>query len=789
MKLFQTCYEKLARRRGRLLLPVLLLLGLALAWLPQLRIGDSIVAMLPDGNSQVARDFGLLQKTPFSRKLVIQLQAAKTVSTADLVAATDQLGQRLPAELFTHLQSGPGDMGKLALLNDLGKYLAVLATKQDLQTIAERLTPEQVDRQMAENLGKLLQPQGVALKEQIRRDPLNLTPLALQKLLYLNPLPGVRIEQGHFISADRRSSLILADTPVLMTDAAGARRLVDAFQQAAAQLPAGISASLLSGHPYTLANTEIIKADMGRVLLVSGIGLLALFLIFLRRRQALSVFLLPFASMLLALVVTSWWYPQLSGITVGFGAVLLGITIDYGLHVYFALCRSNDGRGARLQAVARPLLFGGLTTLVAFAVLLRSELPGQRQLAVFAVTGILVALLLALFVLPQLVGAAVTRPELRKGYRRPLFERHPKLRWTVLGVWLASMIFCAVGAQQLRINGELRRLSYVPPALAQAEQQLAAHWGNMRGRAMIFAAGADLQRALQRNEEVWQRLGRHQLQDQVVSLAPLYPPLALQQQRQLHWHNFWAEKQPVADELLVQAGAKYGFTANAFAPFDQFLNTDPGPLDLAVLQSWGLGDLLGNFIFQDGSEFQVLTLLPDRPELIAVLDGEFADLSGVTLVSQSHFGRQLSRAIAGDFSSFIATAGIVVLILLIVLFRKLADVLLAVLPVLSGLLFMFGWMGWLGVEMNLFNVVASILIIGLGVDYGIFMTCHSRQPQDLGSGQAILVSGLTTLVGFGALVVARHPALYSIGITVLLGICAAVPTAVLVIPAFRPKRW
>jgi predicted exporter len=68
------------------------------------------------------------------------------------------------------------------------------------------------------------------------------------------------------------------------------------------------------------------------------------------------------------------------------------------------------------------------------------------------------------------------------------------------------------------------------------------------------------------------------------------------------------------------------------------------------------------------------------------------------------------------------------------------------------------------------------------------MVCHGQQEDNLASSRAVLVSGLTTLVGFGALVLAKHPAMYSIGLTVLLGICAAVPTAVLVIPAFRIKR-
>ena len=95
---------------------------------------------------------------------------------------------------------------------------------------------------------------------------------------------------------------------------------------------------------------------------------------------------------------------------------------------------------------------------------------------------------------------------------------------------------------------------------------------------------------------------------------------------------------------------------------------------------------------------------------------------------------------------------------------------------------MFGVMGGLGIGFNLFNVVAAILIIGLGVDYGILVVCRISEGSNHATEKAVLVSGLTTLAGFGALVMARHPALHSIGVTVILGIGAAIPSALFVIP-------
>ncbi|WP_321389629.1 MMPL family transporter [uncultured Desulfuromusa sp.] len=791
MGLITFCYQKFQRRRGWLVLLLLLLLATAFWKISELQIEESISAMLPDGDSQVSHDFQLLQQAPFARQLVIHLTADSDIDSNTLLTATDQLRSALPVELFNKALSGPGELSANPMLNQLGEYLPVLADAEDLQAIATRLSPDAIDRSLAADLAQLLQPQGMILKETIRRDPLQLEKLVQQKLRYLNPIPEVRLKNGHFLSRDGHSSLILADTPISITDAVGSQALLDAFAAACRQLPEGIRANLISGHPYTLANAHTIQKDMKLVLLVSGAGILLLFFLFLRSLQALFVYLLPLFSMAMALVVTGTWFEPISGITVGFGAVLLGITIDFGLHVYFALRygRCQQGREQLLRAVSRPVLFGALTTLAAFAVLLSSALPGQRQLAVFAMAGIVTALLLALLFLPHFIGqnreqGASSVLQLR----RHVYDRIPALRIVVLLLWLGIVGFAAVQAQHLKINAELRQLSYLPKKLQQAEQMLGETWGNMRNRALVFASADDLEGALQRNEQVWQHLKERGLLDDVVSLAPLLPSQQTQQRHLQAWKVFWQERQATTRDLLQLSGEKYGFSGNAFDPFWERLAGPELVADPELLDHWGLGRVMDSLLLKNDEGYRLLTLIPDQQEMITRLGSEFSTLPGITLVSQRRFSQQLSHEIGVDFSRFISFAGVAVLALLVLLFRRLPEVFLALLPVLTGLLVMFGGMGLLGLEMNLFNVVASILIIGLGVDYGIFMVCHGQQEEHLASSRAILISGLTTLVGFGALVLARHPALHSIGLTVLLGISAAVPTAVLVIPAFRPKR-
>jgi predicted RND superfamily exporter protein len=202
------------------------------------------------------------------------------------------------------------------------------------------------------------------------------------------------------------------------------------------------------------------------------------------------------------------------------------------------------------------------------------------------------------------------------------------------------------------------------------------------------------------------------------------------------------------------------------------------------LRRAGLGELVEAMVLPTDAGYRILSLVPDTPEIVALFEAAREELPGVRLVSQQRFGQELSRAIRRDFVRFVSLASLLVTLLLTTLFRDLKKVLLALAPVATGLTVLFGVMGAIGLKFTLLNVMATILVIGLGVDYGIFMVCKMTEGYEHATGRAVLVSGLTTIAGFGALVLASHPALHSIGVTVLLGIGAAIPTALLVIPAF-----
>lgn len=775
------CYSYFARQRRQLWIGYGLFVVLSLACLFMVQQRENIESLLPDSaDSTIRRDFEWLQKAPFASKVLIDLEATAEVSPEMLKQVATALAASLPTTLFPRTLTGPPLPVSNRLPEAMWQVLPSLVTAQDFEQIRLRLQPQAVQQRLSQLREQLLTPQGWWLKSQLRNDPLALWQISAAHLQQLNPLARQNFQPHDFVSADGRHRLLIAETTIAIGDVNGSRQLIEALnQQLAVHVPASIRVTAISGHYYTLANAETIQRDLRVVLGVATVAILLIFVWMLRSVRALWVFFLPASVLGISAATVALFFPAVSGITIGFGAVLLGITVDFTLHVFFAL-RGNPRPQQQLQRLSRPLLGSALTSFLAFSVLLLSALPGQRQLAVFSMTAIALALLLALTVMPQLCGHML-HPE-------PLRQRSTPVvpMWALL-VWGALLLGCACGVPNVQFDGDLRNLSVVSAPLRSGEQRLKQVWGDLRGSALLFACGENVEQALATNERAYDFFAAEKPAAPLVSLAPLLPSESRQQQNRHHWQQFWQQQRPALQQQLTQFGGELGFSATAFAPFLASLQQPAPASSVSFWQQQGLATLLDGLIV-DGADQSAVISLVDESSLAGSVPQQLLAIPGVRVISQERFRQQLSQALAADFSRFIGTALLVVVLVLALWYRRLSLIALALVPVASGLLFMFGVMGWLGLGLNLFNVIAAILIIGLGVDYGIFMLSRCDGSGCEQSSRAVLVSALTTVAGFGSLTLADHPAMFSIGLTVLLGISAAVLSALLVVPVCY-ERW
>ena len=141
-----------------------------------------------------------------------------------------------------------------------------------------------------------------------------------------------------------------------------------------------------------------------------------------------------------------------------------------------------------------------------------------------------------------------------------------------------------------------------------------------------------------------------------------------------------------------------------------------------------------------------------------------------------------------------------IIIYLFFLFRNARTVFFVLLPVLAGSIWTVGVMELIGLKLNMANLVILPLILGVGVVNGIHITHRYREEEDkhasvLGksTGQAVVLSSFTTMIGFGSLMVADHSGVFSLGLVLTIGVFNCLIASITFLPALlklsTAKNW
>lgn len=770
--------------RRKMLFALVCVLTLLLVFLAlRAPVREDIGAMIPDSSPELHETFRALSNAPFMRMVLVELSIENGNDADALHASVNVMAEAMQEPKFSSVVTGVGDMEALHLFEWLFARWPQLFTEGDAKTFDSLLQEASIREQLTDNLRILSQPEGIAMKDLILKDPLALREPLMKKLQDLSVLPKMRLEQEHFVSPDGLHALIIAETPIQITDAGGCIALVGHIEQLMKEhLQPGVRARLVCGHLYTAANTRIIKQDLFRVFTASTIGLLIAFLLFLRRWSTLFVLVLPFFAVLFALAFTSVAFTSISGITIGFGAVLLGLTIDFGLHVYFAL--QDTSRPARriIESIALPLTMCAATSIAVFSMMFFSCMPGQRQLAAYSVAGLSAALFFSLLVLPHMIRPLATNG-VRLSLLRPRSSRIPL-------VWMFLLACCVPLAFQVSFDGSLRNVGYMPPEVIADEIAIRDTWGDIRDRALAISEGGNLEEALQRNEGMADAVRKRFPNTNMVSVTAMLPSRKRQQENLARWQTFWHEdgQMACAKSLLASQGEALGYAPEAFDSLFAWIDQPRTAFSFDDLADAGLMRWMEPLAGENSQSASVVAFLEDSEAISAFFQEDDTVPEGVRFVSDTHFNAMMNAAISHDFMFFLLLAAVSVTLFLVALFRNARRVALGLLPAASGVLMMLAVLTLLGMKVNLFNMLAAVLVIGLTADYGIFMVYRIEGRVHDGTARAVLASGFTTVAGFGALSLARHPALFSIGFTVLLGIVPALIAALIIVPLCAPAK-
>jgi predicted exporter len=460
--------------------------------------------------------------------------------------------------------------------------------------------------------------------------------------------------------------------------------------------------------------------------------------------------------------VTAWVFGQVHLLTLVFGASLVGVAEDYGIH-YFA-ARQGQPR-ARPRTLMRSLLPGLVlalaTSVLAYLALGVAPFPGLRQMAVFSAAGLVAAFLTAVCWFPLLDRqpprdsrfAAWIRASLA---RWPRWQGWPRRRLARIALVLSAAATVA-GLAQVRASDDLRHWQGSPAALLQAQVSVSRLLGTPSVAQFYLVRGGSAQEVLEREEALKERL------DGLVARTALAGYAAVSD-----WVPSIRRQQ--ADARLTER-VETQVLAGVNAALGERLVRPASALQALTPQEWLAhpASAAGRALWLGSSDGEFMTVLMlhglHDPALLPQLR-ELADgLPGVRWVNRSGDVASLLGRYRWAMTGLLLAGHVLVFAALWARFRAAAW--RAWLPTAAASVLAVAAQGWLGEPFQLSNILALLLLLGIGVDYGIFLLEHDG---DGAAWLAVVLGAASTWLAFGLLALSSTPALHAFGLTLMIGV-------------------
>jgi 1-acyl-sn-glycerol-3-phosphate acyltransferase len=691
--------------------------------------------------------------------------------------------------------------GQDKVLNFLTGALPNLFTEADAKALEPKLAPTAVREYLTVMRRKLAGMEGMVLKDVVASDPVGLSGLVVAKLLPLQTGFGeAQLADGRITSGDGRHVLLMAEPKLPSSNSGASAALVEEMLRLAGDVERrfpGVHVAITGGHRMTVDNATLIKGDATRCILLGMAAMLALCLTAYRRRWlALVTFLPSLFGTLIAGVVLMLWQHHLSAIATGFATIAIGITVDYAIYVIYHLDNAAgldaQGVGRHVGRLVLPISVGALTTMAAFVVMATSPMHGYQQLGVFGAVGVGFSAAFALLILPLLVPIPKQSGQPPLGLTRWMESFH---QWQSRGrPWLLAAVVlltvaAAFGVPRLRFEGDITKLNGITESTRRDEVLIRNTWGDALGMTLVVARGATEDQALAQNDRAADILSRLPDVTDVYSLASVCPSRSVQEKNIQRWRAFWTpRRRQDLHDTLRQIGGELGFRPEAFAPFWQRLQENPALLSLETFRGTPLEQALNERVALSAGDNAVSTLLKvkDRADIGHLRQA----LSGLIVLDKKNFAEHIAHLAKEGLGRFALWTAILVAAIVYLALGSMELVLATLLPLVFALVWTFGVMGWLGLPIDMMNSVFVIFIIGIGEDYSVFMMTskldewRGRPPRLAATSASVVISALTTIFGFAVLVFARHPVLFSMGTTVLIGMVFAFAATLILTPLF-----
>ena len=590
----------------------------------------------------------------------------------------------------------------------------------------------------------------------------------------------------------------------LTTDVVFSQALIDHLDETIAAIgPERFHPSIECVYKGSFQNSAnqftIIIRDLKSTALYSIVGVLLLITLFFRQVIGSLFITLPLMmSLTWTFGVTYLAIGSLNMITVGLFAILFGLGIDFGIHI-FARYREAHRRGMDIeQALTVTVRYTGkalattaVTTSIAFYSLLLTDFKGFSEFGFIVGTGILFSLVAMVAICPAFIVLAERLRLVTPIRKRSVLwrtGRYPK-PWATLLIGAVITGYSLYHLGDLEFEYDFSKLKPAPPPNIN-KGSLPQSLKEGRSPAIVLTESYDEAMEVVRTVEAIKAANGDS--STVLNVKSVYSALPQDQDAKLAL---------IADIRALLDREEGLFSESERAKLDSLRPY----LDVEKLTLYDLpADLTNEFKDKEGNILNFVAInaaveLKDGKDAIRFAE-EISHIETPTgktyIASSSHIivAEMLKVMLEDSSLAVILTLAVVAMVLLIDL-RSFVDTLLVLTPLLNALVWVVGFMYAFDIKLNLYNMVAFPTIIGMGIDNSVHIF-HRYQEVGRGSlrlvlrttGLALLATSLTTMVGFSGLVPAIHPALTSIGVLSLVGLGSCFITSVTLLPALLQIR-
>lgn len=510
------------------------------------------------------------------------------------------------------------------------------------------------------------------------------------------------------------------------------------------------------------ANKEILSIGLGSLL---GIFIMMLF-IFRQLKPLLMMVTSVLIGCVVAFSVTTLIFERIHVITLAFGAGLIGVSLDYALHY---LCERRVTEGDELLSkISMGLLLGLFSSVVAYAAQAMAPFPGLQQMAVFSVIGLIASWLTVVVCFPLLTHADPILPLNAAEQLTRVLNNIPRVKsWqkTYITILLISICIAAQTLSKSQNVDDVRLLQTSPVELVQQENMIKDQLNASSNSQFLLIQANSVEACLQKEEELKPFLEQITATTSISAyhaLSTALPSLSKQDENaqlisalyEKQLSTFYEQLGMTAD-TYIQAQTAMEQVLSYRLSFNEWKQFEEGKVwDNFVISSEGeqFGTVIRFTGELDQHAEQQLTAISEGDEQVIYVD-QVRDISNI----MGEYREQIINWVLVAYC----------FVLLVLLHRYRSKVWRIVLPPILAAMFTLAILVQLEHGVNVFHLMALVLVLGIGLDMGIFLT---ETSDSLHTWLAVSLSAYTSLLAFGLLTLSDTPVLHHFGLTVLVGL-------------------